>query len=370
MAAGKETLYAQLSVLNYLKGSRDARTVKEVLGHLHNNTNWGREQLESGPPDQGLRNVQNWLRALRESVEFGQKIEWEPDPENRKQFRYKSRMPVPGGTEMPIEEACTILMAEKLLDVLLPADFYDASLQDLFRTARDVLRKYDARPKHARRQVKAYLDRVVIADRGQSLVRDRVPYDVLGVISKAMLDGKCVSARYRGEERLLHPYGLVLRGPKVYLLAVDDHAVRNVPPADLKPYQFLCVRLQGAQVSDRNNRVPDGFDVTRFVASGGIDVETSAEGLPTRAFTLKLRVIDREIDNLLQDLKEFPLSLKQEIRKERGTSNHILTAPGMRASHQLIEWIVGRLDRVEVVEPKSLREHVAERIASVHSIYS
>ena len=133
MAAGKETLYAQFSLLNYLRGSRDARTVKEILAHLHNNTNWGREQLVNGPTDQGLRNVQNWLRELRESAEFGRQIEWEQDPDNRKQFRYKSRLPAAGKPEMPIEEACTVLMAEKLLDVLLPADFYDASLQDLFR---------------------------------------------------------------------------------------------------------------------------------------------------------------------------------------------------------------------------------------------
>jgi predicted DNA-binding transcriptional regulator YafY len=369
MAAGKETLYAQFSLLNYLRGSRDARTVKEILSHLHNNTNWGREQLVNGPSDQGIRNVQNWLRDLRESSEFGKQIEWEQDPENRKQFRYKSRLPAAGKAEMPIEEACTVLMAEKLLDVLLPADFYDASLQDLFRTAREVLRKYDARPKHARRQVKAYLDRVVIADRGQGLVRDRVPYDVLGVISKAMLDGKCVSARYQRDERLLHPYGLVIRGPKIYLLAVDDHAERAVPPSELRPYQFLCVRLHDAYVSDRNNRVPENFDAAHFVAAGGMDVATGEESLPKRAFTLKLRVMDGTRDNLLQDLEEYPLSREQTIHKERGTDSHVLTAAGMRASHQLIEWIVGRLDRVEVLEPKSLRNHVGERIAAIHTLY-
>jgi predicted DNA-binding transcriptional regulator YafY len=260
-------------------------------------------------------------------------------------------------------------MAEKLLDALLPADFYDASLQDLFRTAREVLRKYDARPKHARRQVKAYLDRVVIADRGQGLVRDRVPYDVLGVISKAMLDGKCVSARYRGGERLLHPYGLVIRGPKIYLLGVDDHAQRVVPASELRPYQFLCVRLHDAKVSDKNNRVPENFDATHFVTAGGMDVAAGEETLPKRAFTLKLRVIDGLRDNLLQDLEEFPLSREQTIHKERSTDNHVLTAAGMRASHQLIEWIVARLDRVEVLEPRSLRNHVADRIAAAASIY-
>ena len=100
-----------------------------------------------------------------------------------------------------------------------------------------------------------------------------------------------------------------------------------------------------------------------------MDVAIGEESLPKRAFTLKLRVMDGTRDNLLQDLEEYPLSREQTIHKERGTDSHVLTAAGMRASHQLIEWIVGRLDRVEVLEPKSLRNHVAERIAAIHSQY-
>jgi hypothetical protein len=122
-------------------------------------------------------------------------------------------------------------------------------------------------------------------------------------------------------------------------------------------------------VSDKTNRVPDNFDATGFVDSGGMDVATGEESLPKRRFNLILRVIDGTRDNLLQDLEEFPLSREQTIRKERGADNHILIAPGMRASHQLVEWIVGRLDRVEVIEPKSLRNHVIERIAAVQSLY-
>ena len=370
MSAGKETLYAQFSLLNYLKGSRDARTVKEVLTHLHNNTNWGRAQLSSGPKDQGLRNLQNWLRDMRESAEFGRQIDWQEDPDNKKQFRYKSRLPVAGSPDMPIEEACTILMAEKLLDVLLPADFYDASLQDLFRTARSVLEHYEREPRHARWKVSDYLKRIAIAQRGQDLVQREIPYDVLGVISRAMLDGKCVSTRYKGKQRLLHPYGLVLRGPKIYLLAVDDHAAAVVPAHDLHPAHFICVRMNDASVSDRNNRAPKDFNAEDYIARGGLEADSHEEaGLPAKGFTLKLRIYDGNSDNLLQDLDEFPLSRRQSIEKEKGASNHILSAPGVRASHQLTEWILGRLDRVEVLAPAKLRDYIAGQVAAVHALY-
>ena len=370
MAAGKESLFAQFSLLNYLKGSRGPSSVREMLSYLHNNTNWGRAQLVSGPDDKGLRNLQNWLRDIRESAEFGQQIDWQKDPDNRKQFRYLSRLPVVGNPEMPIEEACTVLMAEKLLDVLLPADFYDASLQDLFRSARQVLEKYEKRPKHAKRLVSEYLKRIAIVQRGQDLVQREIPYDVLGVISRAMLDGMCVSLRYKGRKRLLHPYGIVLRGPKIYLLAVDDHAQSVVPPHDLHPAHFLCVRMSDAAVSDQRNQVPVGFDADQYIARGGLEAVSHEEaGLPARGFTLKLRIYDGASDNLLQDLEEFPLSKSQSIRKERGTGNHILTAPGIRASHQLTEWILGRLDRVEVLAPVKLRTYIAEQVAAVHALY-
>jgi hypothetical protein len=42
----------------------------------------------------------------------------------------------------------------------------------------------------------------------------------------------------------------------------------------------------------------------------------------------------------------------------------------MRASHQLTEWIVGRLDRVEVLAPIKLRRYIAGQIAATHQLYA
>ncbi len=371
MAAGKESLFAQFSLLNYLKASHGPRTVREILSHLHNNTNWGKAQLVSGPRDKGLRNLQNWLRDIRESAEFGQQIDWQEDQDNRKQFRYKSRGSVIGHRDMSIEEACMVLMAEKLLDVLLPAEFYDASLQDLFQTAKAVLRKYEKRPKPAKRMVSAYLKRIAIAQRGQGLVQRSVPYGVLGMISKAMLDGKCLELRYKGRQRVLHPYCIVLRGPKIYLLAVDDRAQSTVSQKNSRLAHFFCGRMSKVEISKRSNRVPKDFDADNYIARGGLETESHQDaGLPKRGFTLRLRLYNGKKDNLLQDIEEFPLSKSQTIEVEKGTSNQILTASGMRATHQLTEWIVGRLDRVEVLAPVNLRQYIADKIAATHQRYA
>ena len=86
MADAKETLFAQTTLLNYLHGSKSARTVKEILAHLQQHADWGRSKLEKTLPDGGLRNVQSWLKYLCESSDFDRQITWEPDSVNREQF--------------------------------------------------------------------------------------------------------------------------------------------------------------------------------------------------------------------------------------------------------------------------------------------
>ena len=371
MAGGKESLFAQFTMLNYLKSASGGKTVRQILTYLQNNTDWGRAKLASASADGGLRDVQNWLKGIRECPELGHQIEWEEDPGNRKQLRYKSRLPVVGNRIMPIEEALTLLMAEKFLQAAIPVDFYEESLHDLFIKARAELKKYDLQPKNTRQLVSSYLKRLAIVQRGQQLVEKMIPYDVLGVIAKAILDGKCVELKYQGEKRMLHPYAIILRSPKIYLLAIDDYVMSKGNVAKLIPTQFLCARISDASVSAQANWVPADFNAEHFIEHGGLDVDVDGAAHGSgRAFTLRLRIVAGDSDNLLQDLQEFPLSSKQKVEKIRGTGDYLLKASGMRATHQLTEWIVGRLDRVEVLAPERLRLYVAEQVDDLQKIYS
>ena len=367
--AGKDKLFAQFTMLNYLKGSRD-RSVQEILEHLQHNTNWGRAQLSGGAGDFGLRNVQNWLKDIRTSTEFATQIAYRVDPLNRRQHLYSSTTPTVGNRIMPIEEACLVLMAEKFLQAAIPADFVDAALRDLFLAARARLKAHEKIPKQQRKRVRDYLKRIAIEQRGQSLVERSVPYDVLGPLSRAILEGKRIDCRYRDKKRELHPFGIVLRSPKIYLLAVDDHVMRKFRPVDLTPAQFLCARVSDAKVSERPNLVPDDFDADTFIERTGLDSDAGDWGLPSRSFKLTLRIFDGDCDNLLSDLGEFPLSKDQEIIREAGTNNYLVSARRIRGTHQFIEWIMGRLDRIEVIAPVSLRDFIIERIDAMQARYT
>ena len=367
--AAKDRLYAQVTMLNYLASSR-GRTVQEILEYLQENTNWGRAQIRLGRgSDLGLRSVQNWLKDICDTPEFGAFVEQEIDPDNRRQYVYRSTVPTVGARIMPVEEACLSLMAEKFLEAAIPADFYDAALQDLFRAARARLAEYEKLPRPNRKRVKDYIRRIAIESRGQTLVERRVPYEVLGHLTRAILEGRRIDCRYRGEPRELHPYGIVLRSPKIYLLAVDDHVMRKRRPENLKPALFLCSRITDAMVSDRANLVPAEFNADAFVEGGGLDSDAADWGLPSRRFTLELR-IHSATGNLLADLEAFPLSPDQQIRPEKGKDTHLLTAPLIHGTHQLIEWILGRVENVEVLAPNSLRNHIVERLESTLALYA
>jgi predicted DNA-binding transcriptional regulator YafY len=367
--AAKDRLFAQFTMLNYLKGSRD-RSVQEILEHLQQNTDWGRAQLRDGAGDFGLRNVQNWLKDIQGSREFATQIQYRVDPANRRQHLYSWIGPTVGNRIMPIEEACLVLMAEKFLEEAIPADFYDAALQDLFLAARARLKEYEKLPKPQRKRVKDYLKRIVIEQRGQTLIEKTVPYEVLGPLSRAILEGKRIDCRYRGAERELHPFAIVLRSPKIYLLAADDHVIRKIRPAELVPAQFLCARITDAKVSDKPNLVPSDFSADQFIQETGLDGDVDDWGGSGRGFKLVLRIFDADQDNLLADLETFPLSKDQTIEKEKGTNNCLLMAKRVRGTHQLIEWILGRVERIEVVAPVNLRQYIVDRLDAMRAVYT
>ncbi len=368
--AAKDRLFAQFTLMNYLQGSRD-RSVQQILEYLQQNTAWGRQQLgDQGPADLGLRNVQNWLEDIRASVEFETQIAFRVDPNNRRQHLYSSTAPTVGNRIMPVEEACTLLMAKKFLHEVIPADFYVVALNDLFEAANKRLEKYDKLPKHARKRVKDYLKRIAVEQRGQTLVEHEVPYDVLGVMSRAILEGKRIECRYRGRSRELHPYGIVLRSPKIYLLAVDDYVLRRRKAEDVTPALFLCARISDAEVSERPNLVPDAFSADSYIEKGGLDGDADDWGLGARGFKLVLRIFEGDCDNLLSDLEEFPLSQDQEISREEGTGDYLLEARRIRGTHQLIEWIMGRVERIEVVAPTALRNYIMERLDAMQTRYT
>ena len=64
------------------------------------------------------------------------------------------------------------------------------------------------------------------------------------------MEGKCLSARYNRRDRILSPYGIVIREPKFYLLANEVSKDSNDDSDQLRPpRQFLCNRFEHLAIS-------------------------------------------------------------------------------------------------------------------------
>jgi len=394
MADKGDHKYAVYKALDYLRTTPGKpRTSKQILDYLQRETIWGKYR-EEHVQDGGMRNVQNLLKDICKSTEFQRIIECTQyhenlaqkesqetdecdDDENPPELRerlYHFVVDVPSDETMKIEEACCIAMAEKYLDIAMPEDFYDASLRDLYRRARVTIKRNEDRfgPKRA---VKSFVERMQIAPRGQQLVKGKIPIQVLNIIYSAILDKRCLEMRYKDSPKVIHPYAVIIREPKFYLLGVEDADMRNDGPDDARPVLYLCNRIEDAVIDSQPNRAPADYSATDYVKSGEVDVPLELPGIKSeRKFTLVLRIYkgtnDKDKDNLLQDLEEFPLSKNQTITKEPGTENYLLTARDMRATHQLVEWIVGRMERVEVRSPEKLRRYVGQKIDAMHQRYA
>ncbi|MFC1560317.1 helix-turn-helix transcriptional regulator [Pseudomonadota bacterium] len=394
MADKGDRKYAVYKVIDYLrKTPGKQRTSKQILDYLQRETEWGKYR-EENVLDGGMRHVQLILEDICNSTEFQKLVECTEDredlardksrktgetedakPPKRREKLYQFVNKVSSDETMEIEEACCIAMAEKFLDIAMPADFYDASLHDLYRRARATIKRNEDRFGPNKRAVKSFVKRIEIAPRGQQLelIEEKVPYEVLNTIYSAILNKCCLEMRYKDSRKIIHPYAVIIREPKFYLLGVDDAKFRRSKSDDIDPNLYLCNRIENAVVTThRPNRAPADYSATDYVKSGKVDVPLwPSDNKPERKFTLELVVYAlKKNDNLLQDLEEFPLSRKQTISKEPGTDNYLLTARDMRATHQLVEWIVGRIDRVEVKAPEKLRSYVVDKINAMQQRYA
>lgn len=370
MSNAGQTLFAKFELLQFVLKARQPKKAKNLLDHLQHHTEWGDSELAKEDHDGGLRAVQNWLKTIRDTSEFEQLIRHKELNKDQKDWIYGPQLLALQKNDMPIDEACFRLMSHKFLRDLLPAEFYEESLKDSFVEASSRLNKYEKKIAPRKLAVRSFLNRIAIAPRGQQLVNQNVPREVLNVIYSAILDNRCVKMRYKNKPWLLHPYAIVIREPKFYLLGVDDKVMQKRTPVNDDIRQFLCNHIEEPKVSNRPARVPKDFNATEHVHKGRMDVNMRNNmGLSERSFTLKLQFYN-VTDNLRRDLEAFPISKQQIIEDEPDTGNFSLTAPGMRASHQLVEWILGRQAQVKVLRPEKLRNYVAARIEEMHQRYT
>lgn len=199
-----------------------------------------------------------------------------------------------------------------------------------------------------------------IAD-SQRLLPAAIKPDVLVAVLAALIQRQVLQVGYRKRDGslqrpLLHPQGLLQRGPILYL-----YALKNDGPGSK---MFALHRMTSATVEPITARDDPDFDLDKCIRDGEADYARGEQ------IELRLRVRGY----VLGLLRDCPLSEDQLIDNEVVDENDedkvtaLLTAT-VPATGQLYRWLLGCGAHIEILAPERLRKVVAGTAAAMVEIY-
>lgn len=245
---------------------------------------------------------------------------------------------VPG---LGLHEALAFQLVKRFLEPLLPESVL-RRLAPHFAVAERVLSAGGgASP------ARSWTNKVRVVHPGQVLLPPRLNRDIYPAVTEAvLLDQKLkVSYRRKGERKTvrytLNPLAIVQRGPVTYLVAtVNEHN---------EPLLFAVHRLEAAERLETPARAVR-FNLDDYIASGKLGF---GEGK-------RIRLEAVFSDDAVEHLRETPLGADQ-ILTPLGEGRTRLRA-SVVDTPQLLWWLLGFGDGVEVVRPESLRRVVRDNI--------
>ena len=274
-----------------------------------------------------------------------------------------------------LEQACLALLSSRVFSELLPDERVDKETALAARRVTDALAVQGEAAINLENPASLLVERVAFASRGKRL-HQRGP-DLthrLSLVTRAMLTGQCLTAQYNLRTRELHPYGVIVREPKIYLLAVetDEGQAENNGNSEPVIKQYLFNRFDSLDISTRPNNVPVDFNVKDYMDQGHMDVTIpELENTLGRQFELVLGVREHRNDALIRDLQDFALGNQQQaFIKADNDGNYLLTVPNQAPTYALSEWLLGRTDRVEVLQPAALRHYMLDRLQATTRLYA
>lgn len=247
-------------------------------------------------------------------------------------------------------EAVAWQLVADVLKPLLPASIYDV-VKPMFEEATRQLNQPTANTRPESR----WLQRVAIVPPAMPLMPPSLAEDVLETVNKALMERKQLEADYRrpGEDiartLLLHPLGLLMRGPVLYLVACAfDYS---------EPRIFALHRMRSARLLTGIAREPEGFRLDDYL---NIGMGEFGDG-----HIIRLKAF---IDPWLMGiLTETPLSSDQQISTEKEAFLLTATVPH---SWQLEWWILSLGEGMEVIEPPELRKSIRKRLKRAAKRYA
>ena len=249
-----------------------------------------------------------------------------------------------------LSESLTLLMAREHLQSVMPSTTV-SQMEPYFHLAEQKLKALEGR-----NGVGGWLNKVRIIPANQPLLAPQVDAQVLATIQQGLLENRQCQVAYQkravGEpdEYPIHPLGMIQRGQVLYLACT----IKSY--ADIR--LLALHRIQAASLLDISAVAPDGFDLDAYLASGAMGWSTTKPICLIAAFS----------PDAGTHLWETPLSEDQVI--EHLPDGRLQVRATVLETQQLIWWLLGFGDGVEVLSPQELREQIIGKVKRLADRYA
>jgi predicted DNA-binding transcriptional regulator YafY len=248
---------------------------------------------------------------------------------------------------LTLQEALSMKLLEDYLRPLLPLPFRQA-LQPRFQLADTKLEALSDNP------ATSWPDKVRVISYGVNLIPPSVDEKVLETVQEGLFYDEQLAISYRAlgnddaNRQIVHPLGIVQRGPVTYLVATaftyDDiriYAVHRIVAAE--------------RTGEPCNRAKD-FSLDQYIKDGGMSFG-DGEFIKMKAYVS---------DYIAQILLEAPLSEDMVIVEKKGEN---VVSCTIAYTGQLLWWVLSLGDGIEILGPKKLRDSVIESVCAVAHSY-
>lgn len=201
-------------------------------------------------------------------------------------------------------------------------------------------------------------DKLLVISDTQRLLPAAIREDVFADVLEALVRSRSLQVGYRDAHNktthpVIHPQALLQRGPRLYLFAQknDEDSVR----------MYALHRILNSAIQETPAREARGFSLAHAVSKGNADFGQGQQ------IDLVIRARGYAADLLL----ECALAKNQRIQDEpEGSDFDVLVSATVPSTGQLLRWLLGFSDKIEVIAPLELREVVAAQISKAGSLYS
>lgn len=254
--------------------------------------------------------------------------------------------------EMGTPEALALNMAKLHLAPLLPKPTFEA-LEPLFEAAEIRLAEQH---KSNKKKSKNWINKIRVVQPAQSFIAPNINANIQENICQSLMDEKKIYVSYQAidgaepKQYELNPLGLIVRGSVHYLVATAKEYTQLTVYA---LHRFLMV-----EKLEKSITTPAGFNLDDAIAKGIGDFFDQPN-------SIRLKIICDEY--LTKFLGETPLSHDQVI--EKSTSGKSIVTASVNETWQLDLWLRSQGGRLEVCEPKELRQSMRAELIRALSLY-